>query len=148
MRNTLLALLFIMLFTISCHNMLLPIKSNRYDKNKQKQGVWKSYYAPDNLSKVEHYRHGRPKGKWTHFLPDGTRYMQEKYKKKGTLVYQKVYHPNGALQRTGTALETIDSTQVWYRWQGIQCFYDTLGVIIKKSFYYQGDFVRNEELKH
>lgn len=132
------------LFLCACNKNILSKTYNQYDKKKQKHGRWRTYYEPNQISKKEHFKHGRPRGKWIHYLPNGNAYLIEKYKKKGTLVKQRSYHPNGILERKGTALETADSAQVWYRWHGTQYFYDTLGTLLYTKYYYQGDFVRKE----
>ncbi|TXK26574.1 hypothetical protein FVR03_21660 [Pontibacter qinzhouensis] len=97
----------------------LFFRSNKFDKQGQFHGRWKVYHEEEGyLIRKGRFRHGREVGKWTYYYPDGTTYMQEKWKKRSNEVLVKRYHENGLLHREGKGRLDTAGEHLRFYWFG------------------------------
>jgi len=91
--------------------MVAKERVNRYNKNKEKQGTWKEFYASGKLKKESYYKKGylhgyvktyNEKGKVlsTERYVNGELYI-EKITDKTKVDFRKEYHDNGKLKTSG-----------------------------------------------
>ncbi|WP_187260854.1 toxin-antitoxin system YwqK family antitoxin [Pontibacter beigongshangensis] len=106
----------------------LFFRINRFDKEGRFHGRWKVHHEEEGyLIRKGRFRHGREVGKWKYFYPDGTTFMEEKWKRGKGEIRVKRYYENGELKRKGKARLDTAGEQVRFYWFGDWKVYNEQG---------------------
>lgn len=114
-------------------------QANRYDRQHEQHGCWRTYYDSLNLRPFTRgrYHHGRAVGRWRYYAPTGALDRTERHHRGGlsTLTY---YHPNGQVARRGQARVVEEPTGLHFFWFGPWLSFDEQGVPLKTEYYENG----------
>jgi antitoxin component YwqK of YwqJK toxin-antitoxin module len=123
---------------------------NKYDYGGNSHGLWVFYHDDEEavLMRKGRFKHGEQRRVWTYYLPDGTLYRKEKYKrgKPTRKVKTTLYHPNGKVAVKGVALQYEDHLKIHYYWDGDWRYYAEDGKLEKKVQYNKGNPVQTKYL--
>lgn len=121
---------------------------NKYDGGGNAHGRWVYFYDEEEKTVMRkgRFSHGDQRRVWKYYLPDGTIYRKEKYKRGKPLrkVKTTLYHPNGKTAVKGVAFQYEDEMKIHYYWDGDWRYYAENGKLEKKVQYQKGNLVQTK----
>jgi antitoxin component YwqK of YwqJK toxin-antitoxin module len=117
-------------------------RTNGYDRHKEMQGRWRTYFDDDTRKRpftTGRYRHGSPVGHWRYYTQPGPLDHEERYHRKFSDI--TFYYPNGQVAQRGRARIVDEGIVMHYYWFGEwQKFSDT-GKLLQIDTYEKGKLV-------
>lgn len=120
--------------------MQWPFKHNRYDKANRQHGMWKIHLADNTtLLRKGRYKHGKERGKWRYYYPDGKVRKIEYHKPNSNEFLIKIFHDNGQLEKQGMAKVVETERDIHYYWFGTWQVYNRQGQFSHTEYYEKGN---------
>lgn len=109
------------------------------DNHEHRHGLWKFYAGKGNEKYLEckgRYNHGKEKGIWYYYRPNGVRRL--KYNHHRNRIRVKYFNEQGKRVEKGWARQESDSVSINYYYHGWWKYYDEKGRIIKRTEFNHG----------
>lgn len=132
-------LLIIPVFCKSVNGQICSRQYNKFDKEKQRTGLWIEYYDIDkkSISAKIHYRKGSQRGICWFYHQNGEPRLKWHYYPKR--IRAKYYFENGKLEQKGWSKVEDEKGSVHYYWHGKWKFYDEERKLIRTTIYENGE---------
>lgn len=125
---------------------LLSCGINKFDKQGNRKGKWKSYWNDQQIQAIGKYKKGWQKGIWKYYNINGDLEQVQVHRSDKTISITYFY-PNGNIESKGEAKIVVDEKQnIQYYWYGIWTFYHLDGSIKNQKHYLEGQAMEEENL--
>jgi antitoxin component YwqK of YwqJK toxin-antitoxin module len=126
--------------------ILLACGVNKFDKQGNRKGKWKSYWNNQQVQAVGKYKNDWQKGVWRFYDEQGRLIQKQKHYKDRTMdIFY--YYPNGSIESTGKAKIKYDEKgNIQYFWYNKWLFYNADGSFKTEKYYLEGQVMEEEQL--